>query len=275
MQEALLSSDAHNTEMSTGELLRPRNAEFEAMKKRLEHGVIASPAVPYLSPVDPENEALSGAMKRATLPRIRPSFFRSGEPLFAMALRPFTFERTGEVGARLTDALSAAHGVSFRARVAQPAGIAYFGTVGVWDISVVAVTFDNEVTVYGITGRGSPATLTIKSLVVQVGQQACTGSALGIKARPLNWRAAVVAWVGKPAPQGKASITTRRAGGAGVYEKLVIESIDLDSDGVPDFSIWGGVMPPVVDVETYWKAVFGNVDGKWVQLAFNQEADCT
>jgi hypothetical protein len=215
--------------------------------------------------------------KRAALPPIRPSFFPNGEPLFAVALRPFTLEGSGSIGAGLTDALSAVHGVPFGARVLRPASIAYFGTWGVWDIDTVAVTFTREVTVHGVTARGAPTGLAISSLVAPLGNQPCSGSGLRVMARPLDgrWRSAIVAWVGKPGPQADALVTTRQLGGAGKYDKVVIETVDLDRDGVPDFSLWAGVESPGQDAEWFWRAVFGNVGGTWVLLAFNQAVECT
>ncbi len=276
MEDALLSTEVQELEFEKEQPMRPPNAEFDAMKRRLEQAVTVTPPVPSASKLDPD-EPPSGTLRRASLPRIRPSYFRNGEPPFAIALGRFTLEGSGEIAARLTDALSAAHGASFRTRVASPVGFAHFGAIGVWDIRALAVTFGKEVTVHGITGRGMPTALRITSLVAPVGQQPCSGSNIDMKARPVNgrWRSAIVAWVGKPAPQGKAIVTMRQAGGAGKYDKLVIETIDLDADGVADFSLWAGVMEPVVEPDIYWKAVFGNVDGKWVLLAFNQEADCT
>ena len=89
-----------------------------------------------------------------------------------------------------------------------------------------------------------------------------------------RWRNAAIAWIGKP-PAGTARIGTRQVNGKDQDEKLVIDTIDVDRDGIPDFSVWSGIEAAVASTETFWKAVFGNVAGRWVLLAFAQEADCT
>jgi hypothetical protein len=273
MEKALLTPAMHHAEQMTERSARPANAEFDAMKRRLEKGIVASgrPPARYI----PE-EPLTSAMKRAALPQIRPSFFRADEPRLAIALRPFTLGDEGRIGPGLTDILSAAHGVSFRARIARPVRFAYFGAFGVWDISEVRVTFDKEVTINGIAASGTPVSVRFSSLLTPVGNDSCSGSSFDIEpSKPgPGWRSAIVAWVGKAAP-GKAAVVSRRVGGNGKYDKLVIETVDLDGDGVPDFSLWAGLEPPGIETETFWKAVFGNVGGKWELLAFSQEADCT
>lgn len=277
MEEAFLSEQIHEREIDEGKLLRPHHAEFDAMKTRLEKGVSVPPPVSSALAIDETSELLRAAMKRAALPPIRPSFFPGGEPLFAVALFPFTLKRSGSAGPGLTDALSAAHGVSFRTRIVRPVSMAHSGPVGVWDIGRASATFDRAAILYGITRTGASTGLSVASLVTPLGHQPCTGEAMDLNARPLNgrWRSAIVAWVGKPAPPADALVTTRQLGGAGKRGKLVIETIDLDRDGVPDFSVWAGQEPPDVEVETYWKAVFGNIGGTWVLLAFHQETDCT
>ena len=277
MQEALLSGETVDQEIQDGQMRRPRNAEFDAMKARLAEPVVAAPPMTHAAYSEGLPEPVQAAMKRAPLPSVRPSHFKSNEPLLVVALRPFALEDSGPMSASLTDALSAAHGVAFRTRVLHPAYRAHFGHAGVWDISTVGVTFDKEVTVHGITARGALTGLRIKSLVASLGNRACTDQGMTLKARPIDagWRSAIVGWVGQPAPRERATVTTRQLGSAGKYGKLVIDTVDLDGDDVPEFLLWAGLAPPVVDIETRWKAVFVNVQGKWLLLAFNQEADCT
>jgi hypothetical protein len=277
MEDVFLTAPIQEREANEGKALRPRHADFDAMKARLEAGVIGAPSRPSPLPMEDEDGPLRRAMKRAALPPIRPSYFAGDEPLFGIPLLPFTLHDSGAIGAGLADALSAVNAVSFQARVAGAVYMAHSGSVGVWDVATMAVTFDREVTVYGITGSGAPTGLRIASLVTPLGRQPCTGRTLDLKARPLNgrWSSAIVGWAGKPGPQGSAAVTNRQVGGGGKYDKLVIETIDLDRDGVPDLSLWAGVEPPIVDADRFWKAVFGNVGGTWVLLAFNQEADCT
>jgi hypothetical protein len=266
---------------------RPRNAEFDAMKQRLSQPTVVSSTRPPMIRIDPltvrptplevADTPLREAIKRAALPSIRPSYFHEGEPLYPIALRPFTVRGSGEIAVALIDALSHEHRVAFRTRRWEPAWSAHFGWAGAWDVGRVEVLFDREVTVHGITGQGAPTGFTIASLVAPLGTQACVGSRIDIKGRPVNtgWRESIVAWVGKAPPQTRAAVTTRQVNGPDKYKKLVIELVDLDGDSVPEFSLWAGLEPAVISTETYWKAVFANVGGTWLLLAFNQEADCT
>ena len=34
-------------------------------------------------------------------------------------------------------------------------------------------------------------------------------------------------------------------------------AVDIDRDGVPDFSVWSGMAEAVASTDTFWKAVFG------------------
>ena len=66
-------------------------------------------------------------------------------------------------------------------------------------------------------------------------------------------------------------------GGSGKLDKVTIESVDIDRDTVPDFSIWSGLTPSEIqdNVDLFWKAVYANVQGQWVLLTYHQSADCT
>ena len=60
----------------------------------------------------------------------------------------------------------------------------------------------------------------------------CGERRLAVNAKGINagWRNAVLAWIGKP-PAGTAKIETRQINGKDQYEKLVIDTIDVDRDG--------------------------------------------
>jgi hypothetical protein len=274
MEQALLSSELVEREMMDGRPRRPQNADFEAMKARLAKGVVVNartlPALP------PAYEPIAKAMKRATLPQTRLSYFRHDEQPYAIALRPFGLD-SSEDGVGLADALSAIQKIPLKVERFEPVVAGNFRPLGVWDISEADVRFGTEAIVHAVSTNGVGTGFTISSMRVSLGNQPCGNGGATIEGRPMNgsWMSAAVAWVGKAAPATKATVTTRTLGGSGRYDKLTIETIDLDGDRVPDLSIWGGVEPPVVTVETYWKAVFVNVGGKWLLLGFNQEADCT
>jgi hypothetical protein len=275
MNEALPAA-IREAEFLAGQAARPAVPPFDAMKARLSQGIVAEPRYPSGNPQAFGGDPLSEALKRAPLPSPRPSFFGKDDILFAEPLRPFELVDTGQTASTLADALSAFHRVQMKIRVMQPASYAHWGLIGMWDISVVDVAFDRPVMVHAITARGTVTGVRISSLAAPVGDYGCAGASKQMEARPLNtaWRSAAVAWVGK-APERQASIASRQLGGRGKYDKLVIDAIDLDSDGAADFLVYSGIAPPVVQTETFWKAVIGNIAGRWVPLGFSQESDCT
>lgn len=270
---ALMAGELGRREEETGKPVRPAYAPFEAVKKRLAQGiVVGSPVSSRTAYADCCPDALKKNLKRAQLPSIRPSFFGSDEP-FVVPLRPFTLAHQF---VEFADALSAFHRVPLRMKVLGPATMGTHGVLGVWDIGSIGITFDTPVRVNGLASNGAATGADITAFradfTTRCGEPGLnTISAKGINA---GWRGAILAWIGKP-PEGTASIGTRQINGATKYEKLVIDTIDIDRDGIPDFSVWSGLEEAVASTDTFWKAVYVNVAGKWEFLAFAQEADCT
>jgi hypothetical protein len=278
MEPALLTSAARDAEMMRGRAQRPLNGEFEAMKTRLEKGVIASrrPPVPGATTDLPENP-VGRAMTRAALPAVRRSYFGEDDLLLVLALRPYSLGNSDGPTTALADALSAEYDAVVRMRVAEPTSFGHDGAHGMWDVGAIEATFSKEVTVHGLSSAGMPTGFSIRSFVMPVGYQPCSGTTSTFKGRPINarWNSAIVGWVGKAPPPAKARLASQRLGGAGEYDKLTIDTVDLDADGVPDFSIWSGIAPAVVSTDSFWKAVFVNVGGAWQLLGSAQEPDCT
>jgi hypothetical protein len=281
MTEVLLPDAVRYQEMLSGSPHRQPNAEFDAMKARLAAGV--EPDARDYTPRSTEGperyyeEPVQRAMKRTSLPQISRSFFRAGEPLLAVALRPFGLDEQGGVAIGLADALSAVHRVPLKMRVLEPVGFYHGGAIGVWDIRLVGVTFAKPVTLHGITARGDVTGLEISSMRAPIGNQPCTGSAMAVVARRVNsrWLAATFAWAGKPAASTP-TVTTTQIAGKTQFERFTAESVDLNGDKVADFLGWTGLMAAVIQEGAIpWKAVFANVEGKWVLVAFIQGEDCT
>ena len=281
MTEVLLSDAAREQEMLTGTPRRPPNGEFDAMKRRLAAGVV--PDARDHTPRSGEgteryyDESVQRAMKRTPLPQISPSFFRAGEPLFVVALGPFGLAEQGGIAIGLADALSAVHQMPLTMRVLAPVDFYHGGPIGVWDISLVGVTFAKPVTLHGITTRGDVTGLEISSLRAQMGNQPCTGSAMSVVSKRVNsrWLAASLGWAGKPAASIP-TVTTTQIAGKTQIERFTAQSFDLNADKVADFLAWTGLMAAVIEEGAIpWKAVFANVEGKWVLVAFVHGVDCT
>lgn len=279
MDEVLLSKETRDKEYAEGKPLRFKVPEFEAMKKRLEQGMVA-PATKALEPTSSGyDQARDTALKRVTLPNIKPSLFDEGDA-FALPGRPFKLE-SSTAGGQLVDRLSATHGVPFRVRVEQP--VFYLGgnaetMVAAWDVGAITASFDAPVRINGVTRRGLPTALDIQAVGMDFNLGGCYGSTLALNTRAVKkmppWQDTLVAWVGKPAT-GNATVKTRRDRGKGPYDALVVDDIDLDGDGVADFSIWNGRYRPTVSAEGLWQAVYANIAGKWQLLAYQEDLDCT
>jgi len=253
---------------------RPPIPLFEAVKKRLAEGIIVRGPVSSRpeSSGDTLPDPLAKNIKRAVLPSVRSSFFGSEEP-FIVPLRPFTL---ADQFVSFADALSAFHHVTIRMKVLGPARLGPHGVSGVWDVGTAGITFAKPVRINGLAANGTATGADITSLradfATNCGEPGL--NTIGAKSITAGWRGAILAWIGKT-PDGTASMSTRQLTGKDRYEKLVIDTIDVDRDSVPDFSIWSGLEQAVASTDTFWKAVFVNIAGKWELLAFAQEADCT
>jgi hypothetical protein len=273
MRDALMSTEAREAEIVQGRTLRPPNAEFDAMKRRLEEGVIIERRfVPGVAAIDPP-EVLAKQTHRAALPQVRRSYFDPGDLLLVVPLGPFSLGDSDGPTTALADALSAEYGAGVQTRVAEPVTFGQNSPHGMWDVGAIEATFSREVTVNALSATGMPTGFAIRSFVMPVGDQPCSGTSSTFKARTINahWRSATVAWVGKPGPTARARVSSQRLGGPGEFDKLTLDSFDLDADGLADFSI----APAVVSTDTFWKAVYANIGGTWLLVAFAQEADCT
>jgi hypothetical protein len=273
IEEALLTSEQRYAESTS----RPRHAEFDAMKQRLRDGVRAEGRADVPVLMEEQDHLVDKARSRAPLPAVRPSFLSEGDIAFTHPMRPFTLEAEEESGVALIDALSAFHGVGFRARSFGPTGSAHIGILGLWDVGSIGVAFDAPVRLNGTTARGARTALGITSIELPLGNQLCTGTAMSVRGRDAytSWRNAIVVWVGKDPLPAPAAVAVEEFSGKTRFEKLTVQQIDLDRDGVPDFRIYAGVEPPQASTETYWKAVFANLNGAWRLVGFSQERDCT
>lgn len=249
---------------------------LEAIKKRLAEGIVVRGPLSYKPEWAPGTEPspLSNAVTRVPLPSVRPSFLGEDEP-FVVPLRPFTL---ADQFVEMADALSAAHRTALRVRVLGPPKMGPHGMNGFYDVGIIGITFAKPVRIQGLTADGAPTGADIASMRADF-TTLCGERRLAVDAKGINagWRNAVLAWIGKP-PAGTAKIETRQINGKDQYEKLVIDTVDVDRDGVLDFWVYSGLEAAVASTPTFdlfWEAVFGNVAGKWVLLAFAQEADCT
>lgn len=253
-----------------------KHREFEAMKARLAAGIVVSTAT-----LPATSSTFSSPTPRVTLamlPAVRTSFFRTGESLFVIALRPFKLVDEDIIA--VVDALSAVNRVPMRIHMAaEPMSYGHGGSpLGAWDVRSVDARFDREALVHGVTGRGRITGYRVQAIKTPIGSQNCLdrgGSVIGTRV-DADWSSSIVAWIGKPAP-ANATVTSRETGSTGLHNKLVTELIDLDRDGVPDFSTWAGIdKSEIVDNRDIpWKAVFVNVEGRWILGSYRSAPDCT
>jgi hypothetical protein len=250
----------------------PKNRAFEAMKAKLATGIVVAAPIMAEGPFDSPTKRVTLAM----LPQVRPSFFARDEALVVFGLRPFKLVDEDVVG--LIDGLSSMNKIVVRVRVASPMEIGRDGPSGAWDVDSVDARFEREAVVNGVTREGRPTGYKVQSVMAPIGYQPCSGSAgrvIGSRVNP-GWSSAIIAWIGRSVP-ANAIVVSRVIGGTAVHSKLVVETVDLDRDGVPEFSIWGGIdKSDIVDeVDIPWKVVFVNRGGRWVLGDYRSEPDCT
>jgi hypothetical protein len=312
LEAANLSDALKLREAQEQKALRPRNAEFDAMKQTLERGIVSLPVSSSASPLkrwsgpEQEDNPLAKALRLHPLGDLQPSYFKSSDVLFAVPAAPFQLEDAQYAAVELVDALSSMHNAIFRVRVLGPAHYANWMrrqqiaqaaarkfdsrarlrsidtglemVVGVWDVGAIGVVFEGSPLLQGITRKGEPVALRVESLDIDFGDLRCIRGPLQMHTKKADrsgpWKAAIATWVGKPAVADKAKVRTRQFGDQAI-DKLVIDEIDLDGDGSADLSVWSGRYAPQVSAEGYWSAVFANVGGAWKALAYDQDDDCT
>jgi hypothetical protein len=290
MEEA--SSIESTVEGPKGKKRRAQRADFDAMKQQLEQGVTVTtpPAEPYFyTSRGGSPDPIEIARRRAALPVARPSYFGEHDVPYAVPIAPFGLGDALHAAVGLVDALSAVHRTAFRSRIVTPAreleGHALGGTdtwlSGAWDAGTIGVTFDKEALIHGVTARGRSVAVRVDALTIQLEDESCPRTPLGFRTRLVKGprlASALLAWVGKPPIDGQTTVAVRRFGGKGSAAKLVIEDLDLDGDGVADFSVWAGRYRYLIadnGTEGYWKAIFANVAGRWRLVGYDQDDECT
>lgn len=296
LEKVHLSPETLNKEIAQTKPLRFKVPEFEAMKRRLEQGIVSPPLASLtFNASDIYDGYLAQALKRASLPRIKPSYF-TDDAVFALPGQPFNLEMAQFNGIALVDALSGFHKTPFRVHFNRPAYYAGLNLprgqtgfiktagpldiiAGTWDVGALTANFDTPARLNGITLRGRATAIDVAAVGVDFNSGSCIGNGLTLDTRPVKqmppWQDTLVAWVGKPALPRVATVKTRRLNGKDQYNRLEIHDIDLNGDGVVDFSVWNGRYEPQISADGLWQAVFANVDGKWRLMAYEQDADCT
>jgi hypothetical protein len=150
--------------------------------------------------------------------------------------------------------------------------------VAAWDVGEITAKFDKPLRLQGITRRGRPTALEIRAIGMSFNLGGCYGTNLTIDSKSasgtLPWQDSLATWVGKPA-SGKSKVKTRQFKGKGQYDALTIDDIDIDGDGIADFSVWNGRYEPQVSADGYWQAIYVNIGGQWQLVSYEQDADCT
>ncbi|MCU0919480.1 MAG: hypothetical protein MUF16_03975 [Burkholderiaceae bacterium] len=260
--------------------------------------VAATAAIPSAGLVDP-------TLARVRIPPIEPSLFQADQvPVLDTAIR--YKETTSHRALLLADALSARSDAPFQAVVTQPAAYAlgpgaallarsnqprFIRTagpldviIGVWDVGALQVTFAKDAFLHGVTAQGLPTRERVLGLELDFAvDHGCGGTArveLRSAAVPGFTKAssALVKWVGMAMPGGataRAQVKSRKFGGAKPADMVVTHEIDLNSDTIADFFVMQGRYVPQISGDGLWTAVYGNVNGQWFLLSYDQEEDCT
>lgn len=286
--------------------------EFEAMKARLQAGVVAAPE---------RRPAIIrwSALKQASPEKGREAFMYSGRWFEQGALRlmqqgkldpvkPSLFKRVEELAPPSVSAegLSAQFGIRERVRILSGPKWVHFRhdvprVVGSWDIGSLEITLENPVIEYVIGRQGLAAAAewaATDKQDVEVEDGCTTGFAHAQRAKrrlpdypqvkdPLVWF-----YLPKALPYKKAEIKTyarrlvpetddRRFSQGSQYRLLVMHEVDLDGDGVTDLSVWEAMGASVMGAGTgaddavMLRVIFVNIGGEWQLLDTDSFGECT
>jgi hypothetical protein len=204
--------------------MRFKVAEFEAMKARLENGVIVTPEAYLPFPANdvivtskgylfPRAQNETVGQNLIPLPQIKLSYFGKNEmPVIFHMKESYAMPGTMDIIA-LVDALSAANGAAFHAVATQPAfyalhpdvsavmadsGSASWNfikvsapmdvVVGVWDVGGLHITFDGDAILHGVTERGEPTARNVREIGLGMGyDSSCSyhGTSAAMESKPV------------------------------------------------------------------------------------------
>jgi hypothetical protein len=259
-----------------------KEPQFDAMKEALAKSVVSVLPLAELRAHEPQNQRndlhvhYSDALRRARPTPVKPSFFaRSDTPVIARSFY------NAEDALVLADALSAVKGTPVRMKVTAAT---YYNSRleqnrGLWDVGKILLTFNEPAPTHAITTSGSVLTLSADAMAVDLGGGECVNLALKWQTRrtagPAGSGEVILSWVGKAPEQESVTVTSRRSDGHRPEDKLVIDDIDVNGDGIPDFSRWRGRFVPSAESEGLWTAILANLGGEWVLIDYEESEDCT
>jgi hypothetical protein len=268
-------------ELPEAPLTCPKNPDFDDMKSALAEGFVAFVSAEELMSEAAQNEAnersspYRSALRRANLTPVKPSFFQHAERL--VIAHSFS---DPERALALADALSSTDGKLIRVKITSASHYSSSSEQnrGLWDIGTIRATLNEPAAVHAVTMSGKMLTVALNTLSVDLGGSECFAPALTLEPRKTGNSAdsgqAIVSWAGKAPKQSTVSVSTRRSDGRSPEDKLVIDDIDLDGDGIPDLSRWRGHFVPSAVSEGLWTAILANLGGEWILVDYDQSDDC-
>lgn len=285
--------------------------EFEAMKARVQQGIVAPPSsrpavVPWstLKQAEPQpgrdQVMIAGhwlapetlqLMKAGKLDSVKPSLFKHGSEIAPASASVEQLSAQFEIleQVRILGGAEWAHHRHDTPRV-----------FGHWDIGSLRLSLQKPVVEYVVGRQGLAAALQWKAEETQdyKAEDYCTsGFSLAQRAKtrlpdyprvkdPLVWFFAP-----KPLPYKKVAIKTMarqfepdtegKKFGRPMYSLLVMHEIDLDGDGVPDLSAWEVMGQPSLYEQpdqsdlVLLRITFANIAGEWHLLDMDSYGECT
>lgn len=266
--------------------------EFEAMKARVQQGIVAPPSSkpPMLAGHSLAPETLQ-LMKMGKLDSVKPSLFKHASEIASASSSveqlSAQFEITEQV--RILDGPQWAHHRHDTPRV-----------FGHWDIGSLKLSLQKPVAEYVVGRQGLAAALQWKAEETQdyKAEYSCTsGFSLAQRAKtrlpdypqvkdPLVWF-----FVPKALPYKKVAIKTLarqfepmtegKKFGQPTYSLLVMHEIDLDGDSIPDLSAWEVMGQPSLYEQpdqsdlVVLRITFANIAGEWRLLDMDSYGECT
>lgn len=284
---ALLSPEQQERQLAEKKPIRWGLPEFEAMKQRMREGVAIPAETTIDTGVDPVRPEVATAYLPDGLPPIRPSLFRRRGEVFGQ--QPTLDQMTALSGGKLRLVNLLRGPEYFEGNYGQ-----YI--TGFWDIAETEVAWEHPPIRHVLSGNGLLAASLIPGAIVG-DHFDDPDSGCGVKSHlwtakgetPLAGTPSVPAesailtfFLARPLAARQVQVDTRllrvkqtNSQGGQVVNKVVMQDIDLDGDGVPDVAVWTGQVPGGISPFLNWEKVFLNINGVWTLESEWTEDDCT
>lgn len=287
--------------LNSGDVAKvPRNATFDAARKRMQAGLVL--------PVEPANwrgkPVPASAMPHGAVivPNpVKPSFFKKQAEV-RLASESGPEDAAAVLGSRVSMTFSGKP----MAWAPHHDGPAVAGLTGFGDVGMATLHFDPPLTVFAVQRNGLVSATAVRKTESygEGGEEHCSeenytaaglngrdyGGALTFGDQPVKgypeatWGSnPYVTFVTTlPMSVRKVEVSTRAGkapsstGAAGATEPLALHEVDLDRDGVADILVWERTRAGEISEEPVFdRSYYVNIAGQWYHAGDTEQAECT